>query len=165
MANIILPKPLNKDAMMRELRKGVDQFGDVMLADFEATVGSWEHEVKFERKLLDGASGITGFIMRVYTRDEIYIFVSGGTKPHKIRAKNAPRLVFPTGYTAKTKPGKIESGGGGSFGPIRSKVEVQHPGTEPRNFPKAIAEARRDLFRKTMLAAMQKAAKASGHGG
>jgi len=65
-----------------------------------------------------------------------WIWVSQGTKPHTIKPKNSPVLIFSTGYQPKTKPGNFFAGPGLSEGPTVVARSVNHPGTEPRNFEK-----------------------------
>lgn len=126
----------------RELESRADQVAGEIRHDFEKTTESWDHAVEFVEHVTKDARGIT---ISVSTDDEIYNYVNGGTKPHAIpKVAGGKRLRFqwdgPGSYQAKTRPGTIGSGPGGSSGPYVSFKSVWHPGTEPRNFDMAIYE-------------------------
>ena len=80
----------------------------------------------------------------ISTDNQIYLYVTGGTEPHPISAKNAPSLVFqwggPGSYQAKTAPRIIASRSGGPTGPTVYRQEVQHPGTQAREFEVTISK-------------------------
>lgn len=63
-----------------------------------------------------------------------WVWLNYGTKPHTIRAKNVPNLVFQTNFKAKTKVKTFSSGAGGSSPPWRATPQVNHPGTEARDW-------------------------------
>ena len=100
----------------------------------------------------------------VDTDDEIYGYVSGGTRPHAIRPKRRGGvLAFKGKYRAKTRPGVLGSFAGGSSGDAVFTQAVQHPGTQARNFDKLIFEKRKIWYNKQMQAAMKRAVQKSGH--
>lgn len=109
--------------------------------DFEKTTRTWSRKVKFTVSVKRKANEL---IVEAGTDDEIYGYVTGGTKPHPIRARNAPYLVFRYPTTAKTKPNVLASGKGFVGSNVASKKEVQHPGTEARNFHVIIAKRYQD---------------------
>jgi hypothetical protein len=104
-------------------------------ADFGVTAQTWSKESKPRFSILRK----TGERI-VYTGSKIYKFVDGGTKPHNIVAKGKKPLKFKSGYRAKTSPGKIGSGSGGTSGSWVSKRMIKHPGTKPRKFSETIAK-------------------------
>ena len=58
-----------------------------------------------------------------------------GTKPHLIRARNAPRLAWRTGGSPKTRANPPRFGAGRrANGPWRFAKVVRHPGFKPRRF-------------------------------
>lgn len=116
-----------------KIRGSMRQQAEAMKADFEKTVSTWSHRPLFTITEMDNGTRFS-----VGTTDEIYKFVSGGTRPHIIRARNAPVLAFKANYQAKTRPKVIGSGSGGSSGPGVYAVEVHHPGTEAREFERTI---------------------------
>lgn len=96
-------------------------------------------------------------------------YIDLGTKPRIIKAKNAPYLVFRTGYQPLTLPGKGPFGGGssgltrtvigGPVGPTGGwvrKKQVHHKGIKPRNVTKTFAETWRTEWPKRMDAAIKR---------
>lgn len=104
--------------------------------DFDTTTRTWNNRPTFLiRRTAPGER-------KVYTTDLIYHFVSGGTRPHKIRAKNGPSLGFyATGFRPKSRRRWLGSNKGRRADKdfIRP-VEVNHPGTEAREYPEAVVE-------------------------
>lgn len=142
---------------MRELEDAVRETGHEARDLFKLSASSWEHEPGFN-VVMDIRSNRIAVL--VYTDDEIYRYVSRGTKPHIIRPKHAKRLAFNVGYVAKTIPGIIVTRGGGTAGgDLVFAGEVHHPGTEPRNFPTVIAKEIAPNFKRRMGAAMSKFAR------
>jgi hypothetical protein len=157
----IKPGRFNERAFVEEIGRRAELVADGMLLDFLLTVSQWEHEPKFDKEVSVGPNSVD---ILVGTDDQIYRYVSEGTKAHPIRVKNAKALHFQAGYNAKTMPGVISSKAGGAFGDDVFALEVQHPGTEARKFEETIAKKWRPRFQKEMQAAMKDAARASGHG-
>jgi hypothetical protein len=121
------------DIERAKVRQAMRAQADMMKADFEKTTATWSHKPLFTITELEGGTRYT-----VGTTDEIYKFVSGGTRPHIIRARNAKVLAFKSAYQAKTRVRVIGSGPGGSSGENVYRREVQHPGTEARDFERTI---------------------------
>lgn len=110
--------------------------------DYQRTVQTWKDKPAFER--IVEITGDTVTIL-VGTDNLIYKFVDKGTRPHFIFPRTAGgSLAFqwggPGSYRAKTHPGVLGSGGGGSSGPKVHFRYVSHPGTEPRRFSETIQE-------------------------
>ena len=98
---------------------------------FEKTTATWKHKPRFTLRInLNNRS--------IATSDEIYTYVDKGTRAHMIRAKRARALSFRVGGSPKTKPSIIASYLGSEGKSWVSAVEVQHPGSRPRNFSKII---------------------------
>lgn len=110
------------------IKSGLKKGADVAKADFERSVSTWDHLPVFS---IDGGD----FEYFVGTDDEIYNYVSGGTSPH-----TEENVVFNTGYTAKTRVGSLDSGGGGPYGPSVYARAVRNPGITAREFPELVAE-------------------------
>lgn len=164
----ILPKDLDWRAIEGELVESMRQVGKIVESDFQDTTASWEHKPEFRTDETIQRGYIREF---VYTESDIYRYVSGGTgskreggSSYPIRAVNAKVLAYPSIFTPKTEPNWAGSQAGGKAGPMVFAVEVEHPGIEPRNFPQAIKEKREKWIQRIMYEAMQRAAKASGHG-
>ena len=94
---------------------------------------------------------------------QIWTWLNLGTKPHKIRARNAPALSFVTGgpgsYKAKTTPGgsSLKFGGPGvvSGGERVYAQEVDHPGNEPRDFDGYIQHKVETKFKRAIKLAVK----------
>ena len=162
----IKPKRLKVKAMRLELLNAMRKSGTVIQKDFEETTATWKHKVKFETLVSLKQPGPT---ILVSTNDEIDGYVNEGTKAHDIWAgyytgKSKHKvLVFPSGFTAKTTPGRLKSGSGGSSGELVYTPYVRHKGSKARKFDALIKKKREKWFRKQMQAAMNKAAKVSGN--
>ncbi|MCB0189300.1 MAG: hypothetical protein KDE31_33750 [Caldilineaceae bacterium] len=157
---VIKPSRLKQKEMRLELLNGMRQVANGMLKDFEATTKSWDHKPKFER--IVSLSGVGPQVL-VGTDDEQYRYVNDGTRAHDIRPVRAKRLRFAGTYTAKTSPGVIGSGSGGSGDDIIYTTRVRHPGTKARNFDKMIAKKWEKPFKARMHEAMRRAADKSGN--
>lgn len=94
---------------------------------------AWSHRPSISAEVIfHGGSDVE---LRVTIDDQIYAWVSQGTRPHVIRPKGQGYpLRFQAGYKAKTIPGSLTPSGGGPFGPQVAAFEVHHPGTQPRRF-------------------------------
>lgn len=104
------------------------------LVSYGNTVQTWTRKPVFTSQRLALWERVIG------TDDEIYGYVNHGTEPHIIRPRNPGGvLAFQSGYQAKTIPNVAFSRAGGAFGPTVHAREVNHPGTEARNFDDAIA--------------------------
>jgi hypothetical protein len=162
----IKPSRLRADkirlTMLNEMRKA----GTAMKADFEKTTATWKHKPKFEAVVSLTPPGPQ---LLVGTDDEIYGYVSRGTKPHPIFAgiytgkSNKKALAFPGRSTPKTRPGVIGSTAGSRGGTMIVRPYVQHPGTKPRKFEEAIQKLWETKFRTRMEQALRKAVRESGH--
>ena len=96
-----------------------------MKRDFQHTTKTWEHKVTFHQ-LTEIEPDPT---VIVYTDDEQYGYVSGGTRVR--------RALMSPDFEAKTRPGALDSfpGRGGAIF-VSSKLNL--PGIEARNFPEAV---------------------------
>lgn len=99
----------------------------------------WNHKVEpVADVIFHGGSDVE---LRVTINDQIYTWVSEGTRPHIIRPKGPGYpLRFQVGYKAKTIPGSLTPSGGGKFGAEVRAFEVHHPGTKPRKFVQVAAD-------------------------
>lgn len=109
----------------------------LVISDFESTVADWKEKPVFFVRV-DDRSITAG------TDNQIYVYVNDGTPAHIIRARNAPNLIFRQGgFIPKTQVGRIRSRPGrAANGPMVSKKQVMHPGSEGRHFDRLIAERR-----------------------
>lgn len=156
----IKPQRLKDKSFRMTIYNKARAVGNAMKKDFEATTASWNHKPKFT---VDVSTKGQGPAVLVGTGDEIYGYVNDGTKPHDIYPKKAKMLRFQSGYTAKTSPGVIGSGGGGASGATLFRPYVRHPGTKARKFDETIARKWQSLFKNKMEEAMAEATRESGH--
>ncbi len=152
----IKPKKLAIDEIRLNVLNALREEGRIIAKEFEKTTQTWKGaKPKFE--VLIGLTGKDATVVVGPTGSDKavlkWVWIDQGTKPHKIRAKNVPLLKFRSGFSPKTLPNKIASFPSGSFGPFVSKKEVNHPGTEPRNFTKIVVKRRRKKFVDSMIKA------------
>lgn len=132
--------PTSKD-YWQAIEKAVRKTNGLILRDLQATTRTWQHKPAFDITTTmtgDSYNTVAG------TDSDIYKWVSEGTKPHTIRAKRSPYLIFQGGYKPKTKVGIINSydGGRDANGEWFRKKQVQHPGFPGRQFIAKIAARR-----------------------
>lgn len=158
----IRPKKINKSAMLRELKAGVEQEALLVLRDYEKTVKSWDYPARFKIIVKNVSNGIQFSIL---TYNKVYYLVDEtGAKPHPITPKKSNgSLAIPSNFTPKTKVGVVDSQPGGRSGQISFRKGVSHPGFKPRKFSEAIAKISEKRFLQGMRVAMANAVDASGH--
>lgn len=163
----IRPSRLKDDALRLALLNAMRREATAIKKDFDATVKTWDHSVKFEQ-VISLAGG--GPQVLVGTDDLIYKFVDEGTKEHPIFAgyytgkSNKRVLAFPGTFTAKTVPGIIGSRAGSKGGETVKRPFVHHPGTKARRFTEVIKGKWEKRFKSDMEDVMKAAARDSGHG-
>jgi hypothetical protein len=80
-------------------------------------------------------------VLLVGTDSQVFHWVDKGTRPHVIRARNAPRLRFNSAFVPKTTPGSLQSSAGKSGPPVVFALQVMHPGTAPRKFSEKVMKS------------------------
>jgi len=167
-AKAIKPGPFRADAIFRRMKQAAERSAELADKEFAKTYKTWDHKPKFNKKVKVDGRGIT---WEVWTDDQIYTWVSGGTglygpkhAKYPIPKKGPGFLAFPSGYKAKTTPNLLFSKGGGSFGPmVFITGQVMHPGIEPRNFDKAVMAYVNPWYVKWMADAVKVGTRESGH--
>ena len=159
----IVPAKFDEAAFWTEIAWEAEKISKEMQRDFEKSVKYWKRKVVFERLVEVGPKNVTIF---VGTDDEIYRYVDKGTKgPYPIRPKGPWLLRWRTGGQAKTTPGSLRSvNRGPAAGPWAAAKEVQHPGIKARGFSDLVEKKWRPIIPKRMQKAIDRAARASGHG-
>lgn len=155
----IVPKNnLLKGDLQRLMRKAVDQTRDQIETSLNRITDTWTTKVKFKIRLSNEQGNL---VVDITTTNNIFRYVNEGTKPHIIRAKNAPYLrFFASGFAAKTKPGRLTSGTGAKANSdFRQVKQVDHPGTKARNYTRLIAKKYAPKFQGLMKTAIQRAVK------
>ena len=161
---VIKPKKMNQRAFDSVLLKALASTEKGILKDFTDTTATWKHKPEFRHGHTLNTTRGTAY---TDTQDEIYGYVNDGTRPHPITPKGPWALKFRGGkgsYRAKTAPRRFGSRPGGPSGPVVYRRSVQHPGTKAREFDKIIAKRWKTLLPRAMRSALDKEAKASGHG-
>jgi hypothetical protein len=162
----VKPSKLKEDVYRLDFLSAMHKAGREIQKDFEATQSSWKPEDKAKFDNLISLRGGPTVVVAPSDNADVWTMVNDGTPPHPIplEPKQDGFLIFQTGYNAKTKPGVIGSVQGGKFGPKIRKKQVNHPGTEPRNFDKVIQQKWTPLFKRMMEEAMRSATRKCGHG-
>ena len=138
--------------LQAEINAGLDESAQQVQVNLQKPTATWQTKVAFQIKAIANGRIIS-------TTNEIYGYVSGGTRPHIIRAKNKKYLNFPSASGPKTSPGSLDAGAG-SRGPRDTfRKQVQHPGTEARNFDQAAAEIAAQEFPARMQEAVNRGVK------
>lgn len=119
------------------------QVKPLLIQSHEKVVESWKNQPDFQTRKYIKADSIGMTVFPTGEAKEIYTYVDQGTKPHLIVPVHAKLLKFRTGYQPKTLPNParvvIQPAGGKATGPQVFAKLVHHPGSEPREFSKAIA--------------------------
>lgn len=165
---IVKPARFKEAEFRRVLRNAMRRAARELRKDFEKTTATWKHKPVFKEHT-HLTERVPSPAISVDTDDEVYRYVTKGTRPHPIWAgiytgkSDKKVLAFPSTFSPKTQPGVIGSGPGASGGPTVFRPYVQHPGTEAREFDVVIKEKWEKKFRDLMHKAMREARKASGH--
>lgn len=135
---VIVPKGLlfKPEVVLRAVNNTLDGAAEGARIDFQATVETWDAKPDFY-------IGKSNLVRTIYTDNEIYFYVSAGTRPHPIMPKTADGALvfFGTGFRPKTRVMALRSNKGAKAnkGLVKTKI-VNHPGTEPRRFDEAVSK-------------------------
>ena len=152
-AEAIVPKDLVVDIkkMKRVVNNALDGSALSAKVDFDTTTRTFRKRPKFLIKKPKFG------VRDIYTIDEIYSYVSGGTRAHPIRARRrGGRLAFfRSGFRAKTRVRYIGSNKGSRASSNFVRPEsVQHPGTKAREFDIEIQKKWQKQLNKTLQRAI-----------
>lgn len=143
---------IRPEQFTQAVRSGLQEAAYEAEVRYRNTVRTWNRKPDFSTTRLREYELVVG------TDNEIYGYVNHGTEPHVIAPRDpGGTLAFQSGYQAKTVPNVAFSRSGGAFGEYVHAKEVQHPGTEPRNFDQTIADQLQSLMPGIMQSAMQRA--------
>ncbi len=140
----------NAKRLPAAIERGFAAIANESIALYQKTTRTWRHKPRFYPRRT--ARGVT-----INTDSDIYLWTDYGTKPHIIKAKNAPMLVFRWPYKAATKPrviGSINAQYGANWA---RKLLVHHPGTKPRHFTDEITRRMQKRAANIMRAELKKA--------
>jgi len=149
-----------------ELEKTLDKkVKPELIRRHEKIVESWKNKPGFGARKYLKPDRIEIAVFPTGEHKKIWEYVDRGTKPHTITPKKAPYLKFQWGgkgsYVPKTRPfpyATVVKGGGyvRNAKTVRM-LKVKHPGTEPRNFTKQIAENVQPDFKREVENAFRRA--------
>jgi hypothetical protein len=126
------------DAGIRKAARDSMQAGvEVIALQLTEVVRRWSDKPSFVGKSSLSRTTLRAFVEVKGTPDarKHFLWTDEGTKPHIIRPRNASALAFSVGYNAVTRPvAQFNVGTGQSTGPRVFAQEVNHPGTEAREF-------------------------------
>jgi hypothetical protein len=136
-AVVILPKHKVFDAvkMRSVITSTLNAQAKAIKVDFDVTTQTW----KAERRPKFQITSPSEYTREIATDNDVYFMLNVGTKRHTISARNKPFLVFKwQGFRSKTIPNEIRSRKGAQGKQWVRKLSVEHPGTKPRLWTKAI---------------------------
>jgi hypothetical protein len=120
----------------KDLAKRVHKTYDELVSDWK---DDGQREIDVRPEFHEKVTLTTGkMIVSVKTDSEKYRYVDLGTEPHTIEPRPdnpTGMLVFPSGYTARTRVRSLQTRGGGKHGPLTvTPIVPEHPGNEAREF-------------------------------
>jgi len=129
----IVPKGLvfHARALARAVENTLEAAAKDVQVDFGVTTQTWKHKPEFTIEREAGQRIVS-------TQDDVYGYVSEGTRPHVITAHGRGGLVFGVPSSPKTHVRAIGSGRGSRGTTIVHARQVHHPGTEAREFEEVI---------------------------
>src|SRR5512139_827951 len=115
----------NAKRLPQAIERGFDTIAAESIVLYGKTTRTWKHKPRFYSRRT--ARGVT-----INTDSAIYGYVDFGTRPHIIKARHAPFLVFRWPYKAATKPRVIASYQAKYGDNWARKKQVHHPGIKAR---------------------------------
>lgn len=144
----------------RNLETALDDTMTTLERRYNSAVSDWKGKPRFYREITVEKDKITGRIKAVGSSEVKlhFLWTDRGTRPHKIRAKNVPMLRFQGGYEARTQPiARAQTGDGKAHGAWVQKQEVDHPGTEARQFTQEWVKQQTPVLLRTLRTAIKTA--------
>lgn len=126
----------NTTGLAAELKRALDKSAQGVAQDFNAVTATWKRRPRAEIRRESDESRLIG------VNDDRWVWNNNGTRPHRIRARNAPALRFRSRYRRKTAPKQLSSRSGGPSGQLRGAKSVDHPGNKASEWNKAAADKR-----------------------
>jgi hypothetical protein len=149
-----------KKEIEKEVEYELRNTGMEAKSHFTKVTRSWQHKPSFKIETNMSPALRTVRITPQGQHKNLWIWVDFGTKPHVIRAKNAPFLKFQSGYSARTAPvAQFNKGTGQSSGDWVQTQEVDHPGTAARKFSETFMKKLRPPLEDRIQAAIKRGIK------
>lgn len=143
----------------REVRDALrTEVAPLAIRIMEEVVENWDNKPQFAGASIVDPNEIKLFVEPFGPNAKYWEWTSRGTRPHIIRARRVPFLIFRDTYEPKTTPGPPPTWGGPgtSSGDYVRKKEVQHPGTTPRHFEEYVANRVVNDFRRIVENAIKR---------
>ena len=164
----IKPEKIKWGAVAREINKGVQEGGEILLAAHERVTRTWKTDMNFKLKV----TKVHGWPFRpkvvvasVSTKNPIWLWLDKGTKTHPVTPKKPGGvLAFPSKFASKSKPNSLGARKGFSGGPTWFSKGHKVKGIKPRNFTPLIEKKYGPKFRTAVNKGFTRAARASGQG-
>ena len=158
-----LPSPQHQFKFIQDqIKRELVPVAEAHVTERNKVVSDWDTEVKFGYRISSTEKQVTLTIVVENENEQVSEggnFPVGalwksidktGVRPHTIRAKNAPRLAFQTGYQPHTRPIARSGGPGVATGQFVRPLQVEHPGYPPRKFSQVINKKLDKRFRKAI---------------
>lgn len=164
----IKPQRFKDEEFHRIIRNAMRRVGNRMVKDFERTTTTWESQPKFKVSTHAGHTLENPVSTEVWAESDVWNWIDKGTRPHEIWAgwytgkSDKKVLAFPSMFTPKSVPGKLDAQAGDSGGETVFRPYVEHPGIEPRRWTEEIFKIWQPRFKAEMESAMSEFSRKSG---
>ena len=162
----ITPKKLDPSPIMDAMEEGMRDGGEILKAAAQRVTSTWSDPPEFTVHVELGKTARKGLQCTVTTEDKRWLWLDKGTglwgPKHakypipKVVGPGQKRLAFPSVFTPKSQPNSLRAGAGSSGGDTIVRIQVMHPGVEPRNFTKTIHKRYHSDFKKAVANAIAK---------
>lgn len=126
-------KPINLNLLKNAIIDAGNEISEGVAKDYSDVQATWNNaDEPIEKKT-------SPYRWTIEVKGKIFRYVDHGTRKRKIRAKRAKTLAFRTGYKRKSTRGSLTAKAGGPFGDVAFAKEINHPGTQSRDFTRTIA--------------------------
>jgi len=153
---VTLPKEkqFDRQRFMSGLKKVGENLASRVDKTYDELTGEWNDPPEFYKTVSTNANGMR---VEVKTPNLKYRFVDLGTKPHPIQPlPPGSFMVFQKDYTPVTKVQSLKSTPGGKSGDFIFAKQIDHPGSEARNFEIPINKEQIPLVIKDFYDIMEK---------
>ena len=121
------------------------------IKEFEGVVSDWTNQPEFKVRTFVRTDKIWVNVFPAGPNKDKWIWVSRGTKKHKVPAAGPGLLAFTLGYSARTQPrGQAHVGSGTASGDFVIGVMQVEVETKAREFEEVIAEDNKDWYSRNM---------------
>lgn len=139
---------------LRQTLKG--KVAGLLEQEFKRRTQGWKHNVSFTTKFVNKTTQMYIDVGPDGPNKDIWVFVSGGTKPHWIKPVRAPSLLIKKGYHSRTDVDDVfgrPAYYAGSIFRMPKGVGVGHPGVVGREFERHIVDKNEEKIARMLYAA------------